>query len=97
MRHTLKVWALRLTAVSIVTLRAADNTRATAAQINGTWATPAGEFKIWALDHRRLRVEFSVAAEHKREIGTMVTASRRSRVTPLSSDPTVLTPIVELP
>jgi hypothetical protein len=37
-------------------------------------ATPAGEFKIWALDHHWLRVEFSVAAEHKGEAGRMANA-----------------------
>ena len=64
------VWALCLTAASIVTIRAA-NDKGVTAQINGTWATPAGEFKIWALDHHHLRVEFSVAAEHKGEAGQM--------------------------
>jgi hypothetical protein len=43
-------------------------------QINGTWATPAGELKIWALDQGRLRVEFSVAAEHKGEAGPLANA-----------------------
>jgi hypothetical protein len=68
------VWALCLTAASIVTIRAANDTSVTAAQVNGTWATPAGEFKIWALDHHHLRVEFSVAAEHKGEPGPMANA-----------------------
>jgi hypothetical protein len=40
------VWALCLTAASIVTIRGANDTGVTAAQINGTWATPAGPFKI---------------------------------------------------
>ena len=35
---------------------------------------PAGEFKIWALDHHRLCVEFSVAAEHKGEAGRTANA-----------------------
>jgi hypothetical protein len=38
------------------------------------WATPAGEFKIWELDHHYIRVEFSVAAEHKGEAGPMANA-----------------------
>jgi hypothetical protein len=67
-------WALCLTAASIVTIRAANDTGVTAAQINGTWATPAGEFKIWAIDHHRLRVAFFVAAEHKGEAGRMANA-----------------------
>ena len=68
------VWALYLTAASIVTIRAANDKGVTAAQINATWAMPAGEFKIWALDHHHLRVEFSVAAEHKGEAGQMANA-----------------------
>ncbi|KAF5407528.1 MAG: hypothetical protein Udaeo2_23480 [Candidatus Udaeobacter sp.] len=59
------VWALFLTAASVPTIRAANDASVTAAHVNATWATPAGEFKIWALDHHHLRVEFSVAAEHK--------------------------------
>jgi hypothetical protein len=68
------VWAVCLTAASVITIRAANDASVTAAQVNGTWATPAGEFKIWALDHHRLRVEFSVAAEHKGEAGRMANA-----------------------
>jgi hypothetical protein len=68
------VWALCLTAASIVTIRAANDTGVTAAQVNGIWATPVCEFKIWALDHHHLRVEFSVAAEHKGEPGPMANA-----------------------
>ena len=60
------VWAVCLTAASVLTIPAANDASViTATQVNGTWATPAGEFKIWALDHHHLRVEFSVAAEHK--------------------------------
>jgi len=34
----------------------------------------AGEFKILAIDHHRLRVKFFVAAEHKGEAGRMANA-----------------------
>jgi hypothetical protein len=70
-RKAWKVWALCLAVASIVTMQAGRDTTVTASQINGTWATPAGEFKIWALDDHRLRIEFSVAAEHKGEPGPM--------------------------
>src|SRR5258707_2154813 len=49
------VRVLCLTAASVVTIRPANDASVTAAQINGTWATPAGEFKIWTLNDRRLR------------------------------------------
>lgn len=75
MRKTWKTLALCLAATSIVMMRAAtSDTNITATQINGTWATPSGEFKIWALDDNRLKVEFSVAAEHKGEAGPTANA-----------------------
>jgi hypothetical protein len=68
------VWAVCLTAASVVTIRAANDASVAAARGNSTRATPAGEFKIWALDHHHLRVEFSVAAEHKGEAGPTANA-----------------------
>jgi hypothetical protein len=73
------VWAVCLTAASVVTIRAANDASVTATNVNGTWATPAGEFKIRALDHHHLRVEFSVAAEDEGEAGSMANAGRWSR------------------
>jgi hypothetical protein len=43
----------------------------TAAQVNGTWATPRNEFKIWALGHQRLQVEFLGTFEYKSPGGPM--------------------------
>jgi hypothetical protein len=86
------VWALCLTAASIVTIRAANDKGVTAAQINGTWATPAGEFKIWALDHHRLRVEFSVAAEHKGEPGPMANAGDGHGIATIQGDSAIFKP-----
>jgi hypothetical protein len=37
----------------------------TPAQVNGSWAMPASEFKIWALDRQRLQIEFFGACENK--------------------------------
>ena len=36
-----------------------------AAQVNGTWPSKYGEFKIWALGRQRLQVEFSGVYEYK--------------------------------
>jgi hypothetical protein len=49
MRKTWKFWALCLAATSVVTVSADSNKSVTAAQVNGTWKTKYGEFKIWAL------------------------------------------------
>lgn len=45
--------------------RAATQTIVTAAQVNGTWRTKKGEFKVWALGKQRLKVEFSGTYEYK--------------------------------
>jgi len=94
------VWALSLTAASIITIRAANDTGVTAAQINGTWATPAGEFKIWAIDHHRSVSNSSSPLNIKEKLAgwpmpAMVTASRRSKVTSPVSRLTVRMPIAE--
>jgi hypothetical protein len=86
------VWALCLTAAVIVTIRAANDTGVTAAQINGTWATPAGEFEIWALDHHRLRVEFSVAAEHKGEAGPTANAGDGHGIATIQANTAIFRP-----
>jgi hypothetical protein len=86
------VWALCLTAASVVTIRAANDASVTAAQVNGTWATPAGEFKIWAVDHHRLRVEFSVAAEHKGEPGPTANAGDGHGVAMIRGNIAIFTP-----
>ena len=63
------VWALCLTAASIVTIRAANDTGVTATRVNAS-----GRVQDLGLDHHHLRVEFSVAAEHKGEPGPMANA-----------------------
>ena len=52
-------------AASIATARAESDKNVTAAQINGTWKTKGGEFKIWALGEQKLQVEFSGVYEYK--------------------------------
>lgn len=65
MRRTWKVSARCLGAVSVVTAQAGKDTSVTAAQVNGTWKAKWGEFKIWALGHQRLQIEFSGVYEYK--------------------------------
>jgi hypothetical protein len=65
MRETWKTWALWLTAVSMVTAQAGNEKVVTAAQVNGTWKTKYGEFKIWALRKQRLQIDFSGVYEYK--------------------------------
>ena len=65
MRKTWKVWTLWLAVVSMVTAQADNEKSVTAAQVNGTWKTKYGEFKIWALGKQRLQIEFSGVYEYK--------------------------------
>jgi hypothetical protein len=53
---------------------------------------PAGEFKIWALDHHRLHVEFSVAAEHKGEAGRMANAADGHGIATIQGDSAIFKP-----
>jgi hypothetical protein len=94
------VWALCSTAVSVVTIRAANDASVTATHVNATWTTRVGEFKIWALDRHHLRVEFSVAAEHKGEAGSMANAGDGHGIATIQgytaiSDPMMRMPIAE--
>jgi hypothetical protein len=65
MRKTCKVWVLCVVAAATVTVRADRDRSVTAAQVNGTWKTKYGEFKIWALGQQRLQIEFSGVYEYK--------------------------------
>lgn len=86
------VWAVCLAAASVVTIQATNDASVTADQVNGTWATPAGEFKIWEVDHHRLRVEFSVAAEHKGEPGRMANAGDGHGIATIHGNTAIFTP-----
>src|SRR5882724_2869963 len=59
------IGAMCFAAASIATSRAESDKSVTAAQVNGTWKTEGGEFKIWALGKQRLQVEFSGVYECK--------------------------------
>jgi hypothetical protein len=43
----------------------------TAAQVNGTWRSKTGTFKVWALGKQRLQVEFFGVYEYKTSAGPM--------------------------
>src|SRR6267143_5439926 len=72
MRRTRKVVfasAMCAAAASIVTMQAGSDKSVTAAQVNGTWQSKHGEFKIWVLGQQRLQVEFSGVYEYKTQQG----------------------------
>jgi hypothetical protein len=92
MRKTWKIWALCLAAASIITTRAEKDTSVTAAQVNGTWQTKGGEFKIWALGHQRLQVEFSGVYEYKTPMGPTANTGEGSGIATIEGDTATFKP-----
>src|SRR5260370_1237874 len=80
MRRTWKVSVLCLAAVSIVAAWAESDKSVTAAEVNGTWKTKGGEFKIWALGQQRLQVEFSGVYEYKTPQGPSANSGEGSGI-----------------
>ncbi len=58
----------------------------TAAQVNGTWRNKHGEFKIWALGHQKLKVEFSGTYEYKTSAGLMANVGTGSGIALIEYD-----------
>jgi hypothetical protein len=92
MRKTWKIWALCLAAASIVTTQAGKDTSVTAAQVNGTWKAKQGEFKIWALGHQRLQVEFSGVYEYKTPQGPSANTGEGSGIATIEGDTATFKP-----
>jgi hypothetical protein len=93
MRKTLKlITALWLISASIVTIRADIDKSVTAAQVNGTWKSKFGEFKIWALGHQRLHVEFSGVYEYKTPQGPSANTGEGSSIATIEGDTAIFKP-----
>jgi len=84
--------ALCLSTASIVTMRAGSNTSVTAAQVNGTWQTKQGEFKIWALGHQRLQVAFSGVYEYKTLQGPTANTGEGSGIATIEGNTAIFKP-----
>jgi hypothetical protein len=92
MRGTWKIWTLWLTAASMVTAQTDNEKSVTAAQVNGTWKTKHGEFKIWALAKRRLQIDFSGVYEYKTPQGPTANEGVGSGVATIEGDTAVFKP-----
>ena len=68
-----------------LTIRADTDKSVTAAQVNGTWKTKSGEFKVWALGKQRLQVEFSGVYEYKTSQGPMANEGEAAVSRPLKA------------
>jgi hypothetical protein len=92
MRKTWQLWALWLTAVSVVTVQAGSDKSVTAAQVNGTWKTKYSEFKIWALGKQRLQIEFSGVYEYETPQGPTANEGEGSGFATIEGDTAIFKP-----
>ena len=64
----------------------------TAAQVNGTWRTKQGEFKVWALGKQRLKVEFIGTYEYKSNGELMANTGSGAGIAMIEGDTAVFKP-----
>src|SRR5262245_2718760 len=86
------IGVLGFAAAPIATSRAENDKSVTAAQVNGTWKTRSGEFKIWALDKQRLQVEFSGVYEYKTPQGPTANTGEGSGIATIKGDTAIFKP-----
>jgi hypothetical protein len=83
---------LCLAAAFTLPVRADTDKSVTAAQVNGTWKTKSGEFKIWALGKQRLQVEFSGVYEYKTPQGAMANEGEGRGIATIEGDTAIFKP-----
>lgn len=84
--------AVCFAAASIAMSNAGNDKSVTAAQVNGTWKTEGGEFKIWALGKQRLQVEFSGVYEYRTPQGLMANEGEGSGIATIEGDTAMFKP-----
>ena len=92
MRKTWKVLAVCLAVAAMVTLRADSDKSVTAAQVNGTWKSKYGEFKIWSLSQQRLQIEFSGVYAYKTPQGPSANDGEGSGFATIEGDTAIFKP-----
>jgi hypothetical protein len=92
MTKTWQAWTCWLAAISIITALADSEKSVTAAQVNGTWKTKHGEFKIWALGQQRLQIAFSGVYEYKTPQGPSANEGEGSGIATIEGDTAIFKP-----
>jgi hypothetical protein len=64
----------------------------TAAQVNGTWRSKYGTFKVWALGNQKLRVEFSGSYEYQSPQGPMANTGEGSGIALIEGETAIFKP-----
>ena len=78
--------------VATANAKAAPQKIVTAAQVNGTWRTKSGEFKVWALGKQRLKVEFLGNYEYKSGGELMANTGSGSGIAMIEGDTAIFKP-----
>ena len=86
------IGAVCLAGASITTSHADSDKSVTAAQVNSSWKTKSGEFKIWALGKQRLQVEFSRVYEYQSPQGPSANVGEGSGIATIESDTAIFKP-----
>jgi hypothetical protein len=86
------VGAMCFALASITTAIADSHQRVTATQVNGTWRTKGGEFKIWALGKQRLQVEFFGVYEYTIAQGRTANEGEGSGIAAIQADTAIFRP-----
>ena len=86
------IGAVCFAVVSLATSYADSDKSITAAQVNGTWKTKSGEFKIWALGQQRLQIEFSGVYEYKTPQGPSANEGEGSGIAMIEGDTAIFKP-----
>jgi hypothetical protein len=98
MRKFIFAFLLCASASSLIAPRASQppgavsQTVVTAAQINGTWRSKYGEFKVLALGKQRLKVAFSGTYEYKTPSGPMANVGEGSGIATIEGDTATFKP-----
>jgi hypothetical protein len=64
----------------------------TAAQVNGTWSSKTGTFKVWVLGKQRLQVEFYGEYDFKTSAGPIAHTSKCSGIAFIEGDTATFKP-----
>ena len=84
--------ALLLLELHVSLAATSSQTVVTAAQVNGTWRSQNGTFKIWALGNQRLRVEFAGTYEYNLPAGPMANTGEGHGIAFIEGDMTTFRP-----
>lgn len=64
----------------------------TAAQVNGTWRSKNGIFKVWALGDQKLQVEFAGTYEYNSPAGPVANVGAESGIAIIENDTAIFKP-----